>query len=602
MQGISTLFRSLRLSLKTKKPWTLIVTILGFAFAFLPTLIAQRLELLTNILQELPQHKELLSAALVSFGILVLLFLAQSVYEYLQACAKSLDGLRTEQYIQQHLLELKCRVKYKYIENEDDFLNRLTFAEEGNGSEQAAQSVQSLLVLLQKVLTFLSITLALWAVNPWIVVFLLITSIPAVVLSYLQKDETFRSRVKWMEEGKDVIDYLVLLTFPAALQEIRHFNLFDYLKARWRSSADQYIGKKNRLVAKHTAYNLLADFLRSIVYIFVLMVTAYEIYQNPALGLGTFTLVFALSSKMQSVTQDLFVGVMEYIGDIPYMKAFFALDDLEKEPEQPPEPLSDTEIRFENVSFSYPGSQSDVLKQINVTIHPGEKIAIVGENGSGKSTFVNLLCGMFSPRQGAVYVGGETVDSRLSSVRDTVSVVFQDFGHYETTIRENISLSDQSRQASDAEILQTAKQVNALDVIDQQPKGLDEPLGVYSANSRTLSGGQWQKLALLRAAYRDRAKIMILDEPTAALDPLAETELYRDFAAITGDRTTILISHRLGITSVVDRILVFCDGEIIEDGSHQKLMEQDGHYAALYRAQAQWYQAGGENGSILQEI
>ena len=243
-----------------------------------------------------------------------------------------------------------------------------------------------------------------------------------------------------------------------------------------------------------------------------------------------------------------------------------------------------------------------MLKQINVTIHPGEKIAIVGENGSGKSTFVNLLCGMFSPRQGAVYVGGETVDSRLSSVRDTVSVVFQDFGHYETTIRENISLSDQSRQASDAEILQTAKQVNALDVINQQPKGLDEPLGVYSANSRTLSGGQWQKLALLRAAYRDRAKIMILDEPTAALDPLAETELYRDFAAITGDRTTILISHRLGITSVVDRILVFCDGEIIEDGSHQKLMEQDGHYAALYRAQAQWYQAGGENGSILQEI
>lgn len=590
MQGITTLLRSLRLSLRTKKPWTMAISILGFLFAFLPTLIARRLETLTNLLQKLPGQKELLSAALASFGILVLLFLVQAIYDYLASCAKSLDGLRTEQYIQQHLLELKCRVKYKYIENEDNFLNRLNFAEEGNGSEQAAQSMQNLIILLQKVLTFVSIALALWAVNPWIVFCILVTSIPAILLSYLQKDETFRSRIKWMEEGKDVIDYLVLLTFPAALQEIRHYNLFDYLKACWRSSADKYVGKKNQLVAKHTRYNLLADFLRSVVYIFVLMVTAYEIYLNPALGLGTFTLVFALSSKMQSVTSALFVGVMEYIGDIPYMNAFFALDDLEKEPERQVAPLSDTEIRFKDVSFSYPGSNVNVLKNISVTIRPGEKVAIVGENGSGKSTFVNLLCGMFSPNQGQVLVGGKPVDRDLSRVRDTISVVFQDFGHYETTIRDNITVSDQSRHATDAEILMEAVQVNALDVIQNQPNGLDEPLGVYSENSRTLSGGQWQKLALLRAAYRNQAKIMILDEPTAALDPLAETELYQDFASITGDRTTILISHRLGITSVVDRVLVFRNGEIIEDGNHQQLMEQDGHYAQLYRAQAQWYQ------------
>ena len=591
MHGINILLRSLRLSLKTKKPWTIVVSLLGFAFAFLPTLIAQRLEVLTNLLQTLPGKEELLPAALFSFGILVLLFLIQAVYDYLQACAKSLDGLRTEQYIQQHLLELKCRVKYKYIENEDDFLNRLIFAEEGNGSSQAAQSVQSLIILLQKAVTFVSITLALWAVNPWLVIFILVTSIPAIILSYLQKDETFRARVKWMDEGHNVIGYMILCSFQHSIQEVRHYNLFDYLKACWRSSADKYVGMKNKLVAKHTRYNLVADFLRSVVYIFVLMVTAYEIYQNPALGLGTFTLVFTLSSKMQSVTSALFAGIMGFIGDIPFMKAFFALDDLEKEPDaQEADPIPDPEIRFENVSFAYPGTKVNVLKDINVTIRPGEKVAIVGENGSGKSTFVNLLCGMFSPGQGKVFVGNETVDSRLSRVRDTISVVFQDFGHYETTIRENITVSDQSRRASDDEILRDAERVNALDVITGQPKGLDETLGVYNENSRTLSGGQWQKLALLRAAYRNRAKIMILDEPTAALDPVAETELYQDFAAITGDRTTILISHRLGITSVVDRILVFHDGRIVEDGSHSELMALDGYYAELYRAQAQWYQ------------
>ena len=169
-------------------------------------------------------------------------------------------------------------------------------------------------------------------------------------------------------------------------------------------------------------------------------------------------------------------------------------------------------------------------------------------------------------------------------------MVFQDFGRYETSIRDNITVSDRNRHATDAEIMGEAARVNALDVIEEQPKGLDETLGVYNEKSRTLSGGQWQKIALLRAAYRNKANIMILDEPTAALDPIAETELYRDFAGITEDKTTILISHRLGITSVVDRILVFRDGEIVEDGSHQELMAQDGHYAELYRAQAKWYQ------------
>ena len=591
MSGIKVIREALKLSIRTKTPWTIIVSILGFGMAFFPTLIAHRLEGLTNILQQLPADHSLLYAAFLSFGILVLLFIVQAVFDYVQSLAYSDDWNRTGQYIQKHLLYLKCRVKYRYIENDDNFLSKLVFAEDSGGSSQAASSMQNLIGLTQKAITFVSITLALWAVNPWIVVFIIVTSVPAIILSYLQKDETFRSRIKWMNEGKQVIDYLILCGSDEAIQEVRHYNLFDYLKAKWRTCADDYVGKKNKLVAKHVRYNLTADFLRSVVYVIVLLVTAYEIYQNPALGLGVFTLVFTLSSKMQSVTASLFVGIMQFVGDVPFMRAYFQLDDIPKEPlEDRKEPLDHPEIRFEDVSFAYPGTDQDVLKHINVTIHPGEKVAIVGENGSGKSTFVNLLCGMFEPRQGAVYVGGLPIEQNLSQVRDSISVVFQDFGRYETSIRDNITVSDRDRHATDGEIMSEAARVNALDVIQEQPNGLDETLGVYNERSRTLSGGQWQKIALLRAAYRNKANIMILDEPTAALDPIAETELYRDFAGITEDKTTILISHRLGITSVVDRILVFRDGEIVEDGSHQELMAQNGHYAELYRAQAKWYQ------------
>ena len=591
MSGIKVIREALKLSIRTKTPWTIIVSILGFGMAFFPTLIAHRLEGLTNILQQLPADHNLLSAAFLSFGILVLLFIVQAVFDYVQSLAYSDDWNRTGRYIQKHLLYLKCRVKYRYIENDDNFLSKLVFAEDSGGSSQAASSMQNLISLAQKAITFVSITLVLWAVNPWIVVCIIVTSVPAIILSYLQKDETFRSRIKWMNEGKQVIDYLILCGSDEAIQEVRHYNLFDYLKAKWRTCADDYVGKKNKLVAKHVRYNLTADFLRSIVYVAVLLVTAYEIYQNPALGLGVFTLVFTLSSKMQSVTASLFVGIMQFVGDVPFMRAYFQLDDIPKEPlEDRKESLDHPEIRFEDVSFAYPGTDRDVLKHINVTIHPGEKVAIVGENGSGKSTFVNLLCGMFEPRQGAVYVGGLPIEQNLSQVRDSISVVFQDFGRYETSIRDNITVSDRDRHATDGEIMSEAARVNALDVIQEQPNGLDETLGVYNERSRTLSGGQWQKIALLRAAYRNKANIMILDEPTAALDPIAETELYRDFAGITEDKTTILISHRLGITSVVDRILVFRDGEIVEDGSHQELMVQNGHYAELYRAQAKWYQ------------
>lgn len=591
MNTIQVITKALRLSLRTKSKWTITVSLLGFAAAFMPTLVARRLEHLTNLLQRLPGDRDLMSKAFLSFAVLIFLFLVQILFDYVQALSFDADRTRTNHYIKEHLLRLKCRVKYKYIENADNFLSRMVFAEDGNGSEQAASSVQSLITLLQKSITFVSLTLALWAVNPWIVICILVTSIPAVILSYLQKDETFRSRVKWMDEGKQVIDYLLLCGSDESMQEVRHNNLFDYLKAKWRACADDYVGKKNKMIAKHVRYNLTADFLRSVVYVGILLFTAYEIYQDPAVGLGVFTLVFTLSAKMQNITSALFVGVMQFVGDVPFMRAYFSLDELEKEPlELQQKPLAHPEIRFEHVSFAYPGTDRNVLRNISVTIQPGEKVAIVGANGSGKSTFVSLLCGMFEPGTGEIYVGNRPVREQVSQVRDSISVVFQDFGRYETTIRENIIVSDPSRQAPDEKILALAQQVNALDVILEQPHGLDETLGVYHESSRTLSGGQWQKLALLRAAYRDQASIMILDEPTAALDPIAETKLYQDFAAITGDKTTILISHRLGITAVVDRILVFEDGEILEDGSHDELMKKDGLYAQLYRSQAQWYQ------------
>ena len=160
----------------------------------------------------------------------------------------------------------------------------------------------------------------------------------------------------------------------------------------------------------------------------------------------------------------------------------------------------------------------------------------------------------------------------------------------QATIKENITVSDSKRQVDDKELTELAKRTGAWELVEQQPAGFDEVVGSFSAKGNNLSGGQWQKVALCRCAWRQNARIMILDEPTAALDPLAEAELYRNFTDLTGDRTTILISHRLGITQLVDRILVFDNGRIVEDGSHEELLKKRGLYARMFQAQAQWYQ------------
>lgn len=187
-------------------------------------------------------------------------------------------------------------------------------------------------------------------------------------------------------------------------------------------------------------------------------------------------------------------------------------------------------------------------------------------------------------------VNGENISDCLWKVRRSLSVIFQYFCQYQDTLRTNVTISDPARSDQDEEILALAKQTGADEVIKNQDHALDEEIGIFSEEGNNLSGGQWQKVAITRALFRKTARAYILDEPTAALDPIAEANIYRNFAELTGDKTTILISHRLGVTSVVDRILVFDKGRIVEDGNYAELIAKNGLYARMYQVQAKWYQ------------
>lgn len=589
-------WKSLLLGIKIKGTFSLIIGILGFPAALLPLLLSRQLQKLTDDLMILTigQSSYPVQAMTDLLG-LGGIFLLQLLMRFLLDYVEINDRYNTQTYVKEQVLRQVCSVHYSYLENRDDFHKRIEFAD-SYASQEMAQSISGMFSALYQLIIFFSTGAALWIVHPMLVFILIITSVPAVVLSYLQSDETFRFRTKWMEEGALAIHMFHLCASSNhGIQEVRHYELADYLKARWRAATDAYIQKKNKLVAKHLRFNLLADFLRSGVYLVVLLITALAIYKNPALGLGVFTLVYTLSNRMQQAAGNIFTTIMQFSASLSYMNEFFNLNELEKD-EKTNDTLADNvvpnsyDITFNHVSFTYPGTDREVLHDINLSIRAGEKIAIVGDNGSGKSTFISLLTGMLAPDRGEVKIGGLNMEEHKSLLRQNLSVVFQDFAHYEASLRENIAVSDAARQLTDSEILDLARQIHVEDVILEQPEGLDGMLGHLSQKGNDLSGGQWQKIALLRAIYRNQANILILDEPTAALDPKAETQLYQDFSRITGEKTTLLISHRLGITSLVDRILVFQDGCVIEDGTHQELMAKKGHYHSLYQAQAKWYQ------------
>lgn len=590
---MKTFGKALKVSFRTKSICSLVISILGIPVAFLPALTAEALGQFTNSAQVLYLEEGSISYTSRLLGMIVFFYMIQAIYRAADRYYAEVDKVAVNHFIEETVMDCSASVEYKYIENENHYRDRLTFMEQ-YGAERVAGSMNLTIKMIHHLITFITVTLAMSAVDWRLAFILLITCIPAVKIACAQNDENYRNNTKNMREAAMSVHLFYIAAGAQdhcrSMNTVRFTGAYPWLKKKWRAVSDDFIEKKRTIAHKYLCWNIVADCLRNGVYLIVLLLTAYRLYQNPALGLGVFTSIYLLSKQLQNAAANMLISCSTLIGDIPYMRDFFELQGIAKEPcENATELIQNAEIICEHMCFSYPNSDKEVLHDINLKICQGEKIAIVGHNGSGKSTFVNLLCGMYEPTCGNLTVGGKKIYNALQSVRNIISVVFQNFGRYETTLRTNITIGDNKRTATEEELILLAKRTGAEQVIQKQPDGLEEEVGSFSERGNNLSGGQWQKIALTRALYRDNSRIIILDEPTAALDPIAEAELYRNFIDLTEDKTTLLISHRLGITSVVDRILVFDGGRIIEDGCHEELMKKNGVYAKLYKAQAEWY-------------
>ena len=353
---------------------------------------------------------------------------------------------------------------------------------------------------------------------------------------------------------------------------------------------------------KHLKRKLTSFYITKVAKFANVLLILY-LYLSGEITIGVF---ISLSSKILSSLFEIFLsgtGIIRWchwhINFFDYYNKYLGLSE-EPDTGSDEEPES-YDIEFRNVWFRYPGTNRDILKGISFHVREGEKLSLVGENGEGKSTIVKLLLGLFEPDRGEILLGGRPLSSYSRKVRTRVfGPVFQDFARYSISLRENIGIGYLERM-NDENILKAAAQKAKVDEFaDGLPNGYDTRLGRDFKDGVDVSGGQWQRIAIARAFMGDKP-ILLLDEPTSQLDPIAESELYREFAEMAEGKTAIFITHRLASTMITDRILVIQDGVVTQEGTHEQLMAEGGLYADMFNAQKQWYIHGqnSEKGSEL---
>ena len=390
------------------------------------------------------------------------------------------------------------------------------------------------------------------------------------------------------------LDYLrVLATAKESAKEVKVFGLARYLHDRFAGVTDGLIDRNRRLARKRLGAGSLLALLGSAGYYAgyaYLVVRAVEGHLRIADLIFLSGALAGSSSQIQTIfaTFSSIADQALFLGDL--MNFFAVKPKIQSRPEAIPAPRSIRHgFEFRGVSFHYPGSERLVLRDLDFRIAPGERVALVGENGRGKTTFVKLMARLYDPTAGRILLDGVDLrDYQLDDLHRQIGVIFQDFMRYDLPARENIGVGQIERIAETGRIWRAAAKSQADHLLQRFPLGLEQMLGRRFEGGVDLSGGEWQKFALARAYMRE-AQVIILDEPTAALDAMAEYEVFRRFAELAQGRMAIMISHRFSTVRMCDRIAVLADGAIREQGSHGQLLAEGGRYAAMFELQAANY-------------
>jgi ATP-binding cassette subfamily B protein len=446
--------------------------------------------------------------------------------------------------------------------------------------------------LAQNVISIASYAGLLLHFSPLAVAILVAAGLPAFIAETKFSGERFRA-FQWRSPDRRMLAYLeIVLAREDHAKEVKLFELGARLMTRYREIFRRIYAEEKRLTLKRDGWGFVLGLVSSIAFYGAYAWIAIETIAG-VISLGEMTMYLLLFKQGQSAVAAMLSAVGGMYEDNLYLSNLY--DYLE----QPSGGVHGTAaggpdvaagLELEHVGFTYPGAATPALHDVTLHVRPGQSVALVGSNGSGKTTLVKLLAGLYSPQTGAIrYEGRDLREWDPIALRSRIGVIFQDFNRYQLTVGENIGAGDVTAFEDAARWREAAEKGQAAEFVGALPGGYATQLGRWFNNGQELSGGQWQRVALARAFMRTSASILVLDEPTAAMDAETEAQIFEHFRSLTKDRIAILISHRFSTVRYADLIIVLDDGRVIEQGSHDELMARDGRYAHLFNLQARAY-------------
>jgi ATP-binding cassette subfamily B protein len=541
---------------------------------------------------------ESLMRLLALVGAQASLFFMGSLLSTVQEILRPLLGDLLSNQVNLKILDKANQLEIGFFEN-DQFYNKLQNAYQEAG-QRPLEIVFQLFSMAQTIITLSSMIFLLVRLHWAILALILVCTLPILIV---QNRYGFRNYWMLRERAPELRKqnyYGMLLTSNWFIKEIRVFHLEAYFLKLYKSLFGKFYGENRKLIVKYNLSSLLAS-VGSILGWF--LAAGYVILQvvTHAITIGDFAMYTQAISATQGQIQALLGGVSGLYSNALFLHNLFEFLSLPARDLSTGQPWTEQikEVEFRDVSFSYPGKDRKVLDKANFKICRGQSLALVGKNGAGKTTLVKLLCRLYEPTSGEILINGKNIAAYSpSSVQEQMAVLFQDFGNYYLTARENIGIGRVANVADLTKVEAAAKRSGANVPIEALPNKYDAMLGKWFNEGTELSGGEWQKVALARGFFR-QGNVLVLDEPTASLDAEAEYQIFYDLTKRKADQITLLISHRFSTVRTADQILVLENGKCIESGSHEALISAKGQYAYLFKLQAQGYENGEPEKSLL---
>jgi ATP-binding cassette subfamily B protein len=532
-------------------------------------------------------RSEALYYVFLEAGLVVLMTAAQRISTVCQSILRVLLGNK----INVMILEKALTLELAHFED-SEFYDKLVRARREASSRPLSLVIKTFDLFRDSIL-LVTIGIWLYQFSPYAVLLLGLAGVPAFLAEARFSGEAFRIHRRRSAERRLQIYLEMVLTREDGVKEVKLLQLGKLFVQRYVDIFKNIYREDKSLVLRRGFWGYVLGLLASAAFYFAYGWVGFAAIAG-TITIGQMTMYIAQFRLGQNAVTSSLTAVNGMYEDNLYLSNLSEYLS-HKVPEQTGSkikgPDSGAGILFENVSFNYPGSENPALHNINLHIRPGESLAIVGENGSGKTTLIKLLTRLYVPTEGKIFLEGlELSGWDIGTLRQKIGVIYQDFSRYQLIVGENIGIGDVKNIHQDDHVADAARKGMADVFIRDLPAGYKTQLGTWFKDGKELSGGQWQKIALSRAFMRNQADILILDEPTAAIDAKAEAEIFEHFRDLTANKISIIISHRFSTVRRADYIVVLEQGEILERGSHTELLHLDGQYATLFKLQAKGYQ------------